>query len=516
MPLADSRPLLSIQNLEARIGQDFYLKDINLEVLPGQRVGLVGERGSGKSSLAQLILRLVPFIRATHGKIIFEGVDLLSLKTSILRMIRGAQIGYIAQEPLSALNPLHKVHKQILETLLLHNKLSKSSTHNRLVEVINQVGLSLDLLNRYPYELSGGQNQRVALAMALINRPKLLICDEPTTALDAQIQKQILDLLLYLSVQNQMAILIISHDLGAIKQVAKSVYVLQKGKICEHNTTEELFKNPKHPYTQLLLNARYLSKKSTPPNTQEVLRLKDFSVHYTKKRFLGKDRIFQAISGVNLSLHAQETLGVMGASGSGKSSLALGILKLAKSQGEMYLLNKPIHLLNSKAFRPLRKSLQIVFQNPYASLNPRWSVQDILLEGSNSLDKNLAIESLEAVGLEAKYLDCYPFELSGGQRQRVAIARAIINRPQVVLMDEPTSALDKSLQKVVLNLLLELQAKMRLSYIFISHDLDVIESMCDRVLVVKGGQVVESGQVDVIFKNPKHPYTQQLLKTRLT
>ncbi|WP_163555752.1 dipeptide ABC transporter ATP-binding protein [Helicobacter suis] len=516
MPSVDSKTLLSIQNLEAKIGQDFYLKEINLEILPGQRVGLVGESGSGKSSLAQLILRLVPFIRATHGKIIFEGVDLLSLKTSVLRMIRGAQIGYIAQEPLLALNPLHKIHKQILETLFLHNKLSKSSAHDHLLEVINQVGLSLDLLNRYPYELSGGQNQRVALAMALINRPKLLICDEPTTALDAQIQKQILDLLLYLSVQNQMAILIISHDLGAIKQVAEHVYVMQKGKICEHSTTKELFENPKHSYTKLLLNARHLTAKKMQPGKQEVLLLKDFGVYYTKKRFLGKDRIFQAISGVNLSLHTQETLGVMGASGSGKSSLALGILKLAKTQGEIYLLDQPIHSLNSKTFRPLRKSIQIVFQNPYASLNPRWSVQDILLEGSNSLDKNLALKSLEAVGLEAKYLNCYPFELSGGQRQRVAIARAIINRPQVVLMDEPTSALDKSLQKVVLNLLLELQEKMRLSYIFISHDLDVIESMCDRVLVVEQGQVVESGLTKSIFSAPKHPYTKQLLKTRLT
>lgn len=523
MPLAQQtsskQVLLNLKDLDAQVGQDFYLKAINLKVLRGQRVGLVGESGSGKSSLASLILQLVPFVRALKGEILFEETDLLGLPTRALQALRGGQIGYIAQEPLSSLNPLHKIKKQILESLALHQKLSKTQSQARLREVMEQVGLSLDLLERYPYELSGGQNQRVAVAMSIINHPKLLICDEPTTALDAQIQQQILELLLSLSMQNEMAILLISHDLGAIRYVAEHVYVLQEGHLCEHASSADLFENPKHPYTKMLLQARHLNKKASQPDSQETLRVRDFGVYYVQKRFWGKDNIYQAIQAIHFKLRAKETLGVIGASGSGKSSLAMGILRLAKSQGEQYLLQKPVHTLSQKAFKPFRQSLQIVFQNPYASLNPRWSVQDILLEAFYGTGTKASVEiaraSLEAVGLEAKFLSYYPFELSGGQRQRVAIARAIILRPQVVVMDEPTSALDKSMQKIVLNLLLELQEKLHLSYLFISHDLAVIESMCDFVLVVQKGQVVESGSLNQVFSHPTHPYTKQLLATRL-
>ncbi|WP_041602792.1 dipeptide ABC transporter ATP-binding protein [Helicobacter bizzozeronii] len=522
MPLAlqTSNELLSIQGLQAQIGQDFYLRGINLEVGRGQRVGLVGESGSGKSSLALLILQLVPFVRALKGEILFEGSNLLALKPHAIKALRGAQISYIAQEPLSALNPLHQIQKQILEALYLHAKPTKQEAHAKLEAVMAQVGLSMDLCQRYPYELSGGQNQRVALAMALINRPKLLICDEPTTALDAQIQQQILDLLVSLSVQNDMAILLISHDLGAIRHVAQHVYVLQEGQICEQASTPQLFNTPQHPYTQMLLQARHLSKKNSPPQPQEVMSVKDFGVRYVKKKFWGKNSYLQAIQGVGFALHAKETLGVIGESGSGKSSLAMGLLKLAPIQGQQILLQQSVQALSPKAFKPFRRSLQMVFQNPFASLNPRWSVQEILLEAfygagiKASSDQVRA--SLEAVGLEPKFLDYYPFELSGGQRQRVAIARAILSKPQVVVMDEPTSALDKSMQKVVLNLLLELQEKRNLSYVFISHDLAVIECMCDSVLVVQKGQVVESGSLDQVFSHPKHPYTQQLLATRLT
>ncbi|BEG57035.1 Oligopeptide permease ATPase protein OppD [Helicobacter sp. NHP21005] len=517
-PQALNNPILRLENLNTRVGADFLLKDIDLSVGVGQRVALVGESGSGKSSLASLILRLSPSIAPISGQILFKGQDLLRLSEGALRALRGQHIGYIAQEPLSALNPLHKIQKQILEALCLHAKPSKQEAQERLEAVMAQVGLSMDLCQRYPYELSGGQNQRAALAMALINRPKLLICDEPTTALDAQVQLQILELLKTLSVQHQMALLFISHDLGAVGLLADSVYVLQKGQICEHNATKELFNAPKHPYTQMLLGARKLEKKRAPALDQPTLSVRDFSVFYTKSKFFKKD-IFEAIKGVNFNLRQQETLGIIGQSGSGKSSLAMGLLKLAQSQGVQVLLGQSVGGLSRQSFKPYRKSLQMVFQNPFASLNPRWSVQEILLEAFVGAglkgDIKQAQESLEAVGLEAKHLHHYPFELSGGQRQRVAIARAILTRPQVVVMDEPTSALDKSLQKVVLALLLELQERLQLSFVFISHDLDVIECMCDRVLVVHKGAVVESGAVTEVFKNPKHPYTRELLETRL-
>ncbi|WP_233705000.1 dipeptide ABC transporter ATP-binding protein [Helicobacter felis] len=519
MPPTSNKDLLRLDRVHAKVGEGFLLQDISLSVEAGQRVALVGESGSGKSSLARLILQLVPFVRPLSGKVLFENTDLLTLKPSHLRNIRGKDIAYIAQEPLSALNPLHKIKHQIMESLRLHQKCPKAEALARLEEVMQQVGLSLDLLERYPYQLSGGQNQRVSIAMSIINRPKLLICDEPTTALDAQVQLQILDLLKHLSAQNHMAILFISHDLGAVQWLAEYVYVLQNGQLCEHNAMETLFENPTHPTTRLLLEARHLPHKKPLEQGAETLRLKDFGVRYVQKRFLGANVVRVAIAGVDLCLHARQTLGIIGESGSGKSSLALGILKLIASVGEQFVLGQSVHQLNRKSFKPYRKSLQMVFQNPYASLNPRWSVQEILLEAFHGAGIKGSLEmvraSLEAVGLEAKFLSYYPFELSGGQRQRVAIARAIVLHPQVVVMDEPTSALDKSMQKIVLGLLLDLQEKLDLSYLFISHDLDVIESICDSVLVVEKGQIVESGKTSEVFSAPKHPYTQRLLQTRL-
>ncbi|WP_120945564.1 dipeptide ABC transporter ATP-binding protein [Helicobacter labacensis] len=519
MPPTSNKPLLRLDCVSARVGQDFLLQEITLEIKPAQRVVLVGESGSGKSSLARLILQLTPLVRPLKGKILFEDQDLLRLKPAQLHAIRGKDIAYIAQEPLSALNPLHKIKTQIIESLRLHKTCPKQEFNARLEEAMTQVGLGMDLLERYPYQLSGGQNQRVAIAMSIINRPKLLICDEPTTALDAQVQMQILELLKSLSAQNNMAILLISHDLGAVQWLAEYVYVLQSGQLCEHNEIKTLFANPTHPTTKLLLEARHLPRKKPLQQGQETLKLQDFGVQYVQKRFLGANRVRIAIQGVNLCLHARQTLGIIGESGSGKSSLALGILKLINSVGEQFVLGQNVSQLNRKSFKPYRKSLQMVFQNPYASLNPRWSVQEILLEAFYGVggrgDVGVAQASLEAVGLEAKYLTYYPFELSGGQRQRVAIARAIIVHPQVVVMDEPTSALDKSMQKVVLGLLLELQEKLNLSYLFISHDLDVIESICDFVLVVERGQVVESGSVESVFSAPKSPYTKRLLETRL-
>ncbi|WP_104748459.1 dipeptide ABC transporter ATP-binding protein [Helicobacter cetorum] len=516
--------MLKIENLSCALSSHFSLENISVSLKKGERVGLVGESGSGKSSLANLIMRLNPKFKPHKGKILFENENLLEYSIQSMQALRGNTIAYIAQDPLSSLNPLHKIHKQISEAFFLHHKLaSKALIKEKVLEVMNQVRLDESLLNRYPYELSGGQRQRVSIAMGIINAPKLLICDEPTTALDAQVQGQILDLLYQLSVEKNLALLFISHDLNAIKRLVERVYVLKKGVVCEEGDTSKLFNEPKHPYTKILLEASVLPKKTLKPLDETRLETKDFSVHYLQKRFFMPSLQKTLISKVNFALKAKESIGVIGRSGSGKSSLALGLLKLALSSGEEKILGENIQPLNSKAFKPYRKILQIVFQDPYASLNPRLSIQDILLEalsfGSPSLSKEdwqkQAKRCLEEVQLEPKLLHAYAYELSGGERQRVAIARAIALKPSIIVLDEPTSALDKSIQKAVLNLLLDLQEKQALSYLFISHDLDIVQAFCDKVLVVCEGKVAEFGSVKEVFENPKHDYTKHLLESKI-
>ncbi|AFI04823.1 dipeptide ABC transporter ATP-binding protein [Helicobacter cetorum] len=515
--------MLKIENLSCALSSHFSLQNINISLLEAQRIGLVGESGSGKSSIANLIMRLNPKFKPHSGKILFENKNLLECSMQDLQAIRGNTIAYIAQDPLSSLNPLHKIYKQISEAFFLHHKLaSKTLIKEKVLEVMHLVHLDESLLNRYPYELSGGQRQRVAIAMGIINAPKLLICDEPTTALDAQVQGQILDLLYQLSVEKNLALLFISHDLNAIKRLVEKVFVLKNGLVCESGDTNELFNAPKHPYTKTLLESSILPKKTLKPLDSTCLETKDFSVHYLQKRFFMPSLQKTLISKVNFSLKEKENIGVIGRSGSGKSSLALGLLKLALSSGEEKILGQNVQNLNSKAFKPYRKILQIVFQDPYASLNPRLSIQDILLEalffGSPSLNKEILKEQakicLEEVQLESKLLHAYAFELSGGERQRVAIARAIALKPSIIVLDEPTSALDKSIQKSILNLLLNLQEKQGLSYLFISHDLDIVQAFCDKVLVVCEGQVAEFGTTEEVFENPKHEYTKHLLESR--
>ncbi|PAF54329.1 peptide ABC transporter ATP-binding protein [Helicobacter sp. 13S00482-2] len=517
--MSNKSPLLSIKSLNCGFLNGFGLKDIDLDISLAQRVGLVGESGSGKSFLSNMILRLYSDIFIRSGNIEFDGKDLLKLKTSSIQFLRGKEIGYIAQEPLGSLNPLQKVGKQVLESLFLHQRHLGSKIMNKKVdEVFEQVGLDVVLKNRYPYELSGGQRQRVAIAMAIVNHPKLLICDEPTTALDMGIQKQILDLLYRLSEINKIAILFISHDLGIVKNFAHRVYVMSEGKICESGSTQEVFSSPKHAYTKKLLDALILPQKTLSAGDKKVLEIKDFAVSYPKSKFFFDKSENTIISGIFLSLYSGQTIGIVGESGSGKSTLAMGILKLVESVGEEWILGDEVHKMNQKKFKPYRKNIQIVFQDPYASLNPRMRVGDIIFEalrlGNQKNHKGIS-KILESVGLDASFMEFYPHQLSGGQRQRVAIARAIALKPKIIILDEPTSALDKSMQKIVLELLLKLQKEYELSYLFISHDLDVIESVCDDVIVLYKGKMMEYGNVKEVFSNPKNTYTQRLLSLRL-
>ncbi|AFI05537.1 nickel ABC transporter ATP-binding protein NikE [Helicobacter cetorum] len=516
--------MLEIKDLSCALNSHFSLQNINISLKQGERVAIVGESGSGKSSLANIIMRLNPRFKPHSGQVLFENNNLLEMNEKAMQHLRGNTIAYIAQDPLSSLNPLHKINKQMSEAYFLHHKnASQTLLKQEVLNAMKQVQLDEKHLKRYPYELSGGQRQRVCIAMGIINAPKLLICDEPTTALDAQIQNQVLDLLKQLSIEKKMALLFISHDLKAVKRLADKVYVLKKGELVETNSTKELFNHPKHTYSKLLLQASLLPTKSLKPLDETLLETKDFSVYYLQKRFFRTSLKKPLISLVNLTLKAKESIGIIGESGSGKSSLALGLLKLALSSGEEKILGEKVGLLSSKAFKPYRKILQMVFQDPYASLNPRLSIQSILTEAisfaypkaSQQEWHNLAKLCLEEVRLDSKLLYSYAYELSGGERQRVAIARAIALKPKIIVLDEPTSALDKSIQKSVLELLLNLQEKQHLSYLFISHDLDVIKAFCDKVLVVSAGQIVETGSVKEVFENPKHAYTKRLLESKM-
>ncbi|MCQ2830409.1 ABC transporter ATP-binding protein [Helicobacter pylori] len=516
--------MLEIKNLNCALNAHFSLQNINISLNPSERVAIVGESGSGKSSIANIIMRLNPRFKPHNGEVLFETTNLLKESEEFMQHLRGNIIAYIAQDPLSSLNPLHKIGKQMSEAYFLHHKnASQTLLKEQVLNAMKQVQLDEKFLDRYPYELSGGQRQRVCIAMGIINVPKLLICDEPTTALDAQIQNQILDLLKQLSVEKNIALLFISHDLKAVKRLADRVYVLKKGEIVETNSTKELFNDPKHEYSKLLIQASNLPAKNLKALDETLLEVKDFSVYYLQKRFFRSSLKKPLIASVDFSLKAKENIGIIGESGSGKSSLALGLLKLALNSGEEKILGQSVGSLNSKAFKPYRKILQMVFQDPYASLNPRLSIQSILIEAlrfaypkaSKEEWHHLAKLCLEEVCLSPELLNFYAYELSGGERQRVAIARAIALKPKIILLDEPTSALDKSIQKSVLELLLNLQEKQDLSYLFISHDLDVIKAFCDRVLVISEGKVVETGAIEEVFENPKHAYTKRLLESRL-
>ncbi|WP_373332454.1 ABC transporter ATP-binding protein [Thiopseudomonas alkaliphila] len=522
-----SKPLLSIEQLSVSFTQGQQLspavKQVSLQLQPGETLALVGESGSGKSVTANAILRLLPASAQMMGKILYQGEDLLSLPETAMQQIRGQQIAMIFQEPMSSLNPLQRIGKQISEMILQHQRLTKAEASAKALELLRLVEIPQpeQRIKAYPHELSGGQRQRVMIAMALANEPKLLIADEPTTALDVTVQKTILELLQRLQQKMGMAILLITHDLNLVRRVADRVCVMQQGCLVEQAATEQLFENPQHPYTQSLLAAEPSGLPAATEVGEPLLTVDKLKVWYPiKSGFLQRTREhIKAVDEISLQLKRGQSLGVVGESGSGKSTLGLAILRLIHSQGGINFDQQPINQFNQQQVRPLRRRLQVVFQDPFGSLSPRMSISQIIGEGLEihqigdpEQRQQMIIQALQEVGLDPDSRHRYPHEFSGGQRQRVAIARALVLKPDLIVLDEPTSALDRSVQRQVIELLRDLQVKYNLTYIFISHDLAVVKALCHQLIVMRQGKVVEQGSAASLFSAPQHPYTQQLLE----
>ncbi|MEO8651557.1 MAG: ABC transporter ATP-binding protein [Hyphomicrobiaceae bacterium] len=533
-PTAAPQTLVLVRNLavEFRSGETRHLavKGIDFAIGKGETVALVGESGSGKSVSALSIMRLLPYPAAHHpsGEIFFEGKDLLKASDRVMREIRGRRISIIFQEPMTSLNPLHTIEQQVGEILRLHKGLNEADTHARVLDLLRKVGIRdpQKRLGAYPHQLSGGQRQRVMIAMALANEPDLLIADEPTTALDVTIQAQILELLKDLQREFGMAMLLITHDLGIVRKMADRVYVMNAGEIVERGAVEQIFSAPKHSYTRHLLAAE---PKGEPPAGNPsgpiVVETDNLKVWFPIKRGLLRRTVdhVRAVDGVSLRLRAGETIGVVGESGSGKTTLGLAILRLVASRGPILYLGARIDGHSTQQMRPLRREMQIVFQDPYGSLSPRLSVSQIVEEGliiqnpAMTYDerRERVSQALVEVGLDPSAQDRYPHEFSGGQRQRIAIARAMVLAPKFVLLDEPTSALDMSVQAQIVDLLRDLQRRRELSYLFISHDLRVVRALSNYVVVLRNGVVVEEGPTKSIFQHPREAYTQALIDAAL-
>ncbi|CAA0121782.1 putative ABC transporter ATP-binding protein YejF [BD1-7 clade bacterium] len=529
--------LLNIENLQIGfprgIETPLAVNNVNLEVDQGEVIALVGESGSGKSVTAHSILQLLPAsAKYLNGKIWFDGVDLLNLPDAAVREVRGKDIAMIFQEPMTALNPLQTVEKQITECIIESNrqrKIAPNTLRERVVSLLKKVKIDEPerRLRAYPHELSGGQRQRVMIAMAIANTPRLLIADEPTTALDVTVQHEIIELLRQISRDEGMAVLLITHDLNIVRHFAEKVAVMKDGEIVETGTTQQLFATPQHDYTRALLNTRSRHCEPIPADAPVLLSCNDLSVNYQiKSRHPFKKRFFRALSNASFDVRCGETLGIVGESGSGKSTLANAVLKLTRATGSIQFGDIELISLPEKQFRPHRKDLQMVFQDPFASLNPRMSVAHIVAEGfkaMSSVNNELSSDDLDAtinsalqkVGLDPDIASRYPHEFSGGQRQRIAIARVLIMKPQLIVLDEPTSALDRSIQFQVLDLLANLQEEYSLSYLFISHDLGLVKDFCHSVLVIKDGEIVEQGNTEDVFNEPQNPYTQQLIDAAL-
>ena len=501
------------------------VEGVSFDIRKGETLALVGESGSGKSVTAHSILRLLPYPIASHpaGSISYAGQDLLHMSEAKLRGIRGNRIAMVFQEPMTSLNPLHSIEKQINEVLRLHKGLSGKAATTRTLELLDLVGIPepRKRLKAYPHELSGGQRQRVMIAMALANEPQLLIADEPTTALDVTVQLKILELLKDLQARLGMALLLISHDLNLVRRIAHRVCVMQRGKIVEQASCAELFRAPQHPYTQELLGAEPRGEPAANPPGATMLSVEDLRVWFPIKKGLLRRTVdyVKAVDGINFSLPQGQTLGIVGESGSGKSTLGLAILRLIGSQGAINFRGEALQGLSQHAIRPFRRQMQVVFQDPYGSLSPRMSVSQIVGEGlqihgmgTEAEQEQAIIDALLEVGLDPATRHRYPHEFSGGQRQRIAIARALVLKPQLILLDEPTSALDRTVQRQVVELLRSLQSKYNLTYLFISHDLAVVRALSHQLMVVKQGQVIEQGPAEQIFAAPQQTYTRQLLE----
>lgn len=523
-----AQQLLSIEDLSVEFlsGETVQraVNNISFSILKGETLALVGESGSGKSVTAHSILRLLPYPLARHpsGKIMYQGEDLLAATPEYLRNVRGNRIAMIFQEPMSSLNPLHTIEKQINEILILHKGMNAKQASVRTLELLKLVEIPnpAQRMNAYPHELSGGQRQRVMIAMALANEPQLLIADEPTTALDVTVQQTILELLGDLQERLGMSILLISHDLNLVRRVAHRVCVMRNGEIVEQAACAEIFRNPQHPYTQELLGAEPSGQPVAHSPSETLLETCDLRVWFPIKKgiFQRTADYIKAVNGVSFNLQRGQTLGVVGESGSGKSTLGLAILRLINSKGRILYAGQAIDSLSQKEVRPLRRDIQVVFQDPFGSLSPRMSVSDIIGEGLRihkmgdaQQQEQAIIAALQEVGLDPETRHRYPHEFSGGQRQRIAIARALVLKPKLIVLDEPTSALDRTVQRQVVELLRNLQLKYNLTYVFISHDLAVVKALSHHLLVMRQGQVIEQGAAARIFAAPQHTYTQQLL-----
>ena len=521
--------LLEVKDLSVTFGAGDKavraVRGVSFDIRRGETVALVGESGSGKSVTALSVLQLLPYPAASHptGSIRFQGQELVGASTRDLLAVRGNRISMIFQEPMTSLNPLHTIERQVNEVLILHKGLSREAARKRTLELLEQVGIpeAAKRLDAYPHQLSGGQRQRVMIAMALANEPDLLIADEPTTALDVTIQAQILKLLKSLQARYGMALLFITHDLGIVRKMADRVCVMTKGQIVEQGPVAEVFDRPQHSYTQHLLSAEPKGRPAdADPAAPEILRLDDLKVHFPIRRGLMRRTVghVKAVDGVSIALREGHTIGLVGESGSGKTTLGLALLKLERSEGGIRFDGRDLQGLSQRELRPLRREMQIVFQDPFSSLSPRMSVGEIIGEGlevhgiGTPQERTAMIEQvLHEVGLDPASRDRYPHEFSGGQRQRIAIARALVLKPRLIVLDEPTSALDMSVQAQIVDLLRDLQQKYKLAYLFISHDLKVVRALADEVVVLRHGKVVERGPAKQIFEAPQTPYTQALI-----
>lgn len=509
--------LLEIKDLNVMFGPNHVVKRVAMKVGKGEMVALVGESGSGKSVTALSILQLVQG-EQQNGHIIFDGTEMLHQKAEVLRKIRGKKIGMIFQEPMTSLNPLHTIGRQIEEIIQLHNPMSKAKCKARIQELLEQMGLKKlkTRLNAYPHELSGGQRQRVMIAMAIANNPELLIADEPTTALDVIVAVKILKLLKKIQKKNGMAILLITHDLTVVKNLSDRVYIMKDGQMVENGTVKKVFATPKHAYTKHLINSapQGLAVKVTGKPV-DVVTAKNLDVTFPIKGgfFGGKIGEVKAVKNAHVNVLRGKTLGIVGSSGSGKTTLGMAILRLVDSKGEITFEDLVISKNSARELRPLRKKFQVVFQDPYASLNPRMTIEQIINEGLEAHGMTADIGAiLEEVGLTAEMAGRYPHEFSGGQRQRIGIARAVALEPKFILLDEPTSALDLSVQSQIIDLLKKLQKDRGLSYIFISHDLRVMKAIAHDIAVMKDGKIIEYAPTADIFGSPKTEYTQKLIE----
>ena len=519
--------VLDVKNLNVGFRQDGQVtpavRNVSFQIERGETVALVGESGSGKSVTALSTVQLLGDSAVVDGSITYEGTQMVDAPEPDLRRVRGNDISFIFQEPMTSLNPLHTIERQLTESIELHQGLRGARVTNKIIQLLNQVGIrdAESRLTAYPHQLSGGQRQRVMIAMALANGPDLLIADEPTTALDVTIQAQILDLLEDLKRDQGLSMLFITHDLTIVRKIADRVCVMKDGEIVETGPTAQIFESPQHPYTQMLLAAESAGTPDpVPADAKTVATTDNLKIWFPIQRGMLKRTVgyVKAVNDASLQVRAGETVGIVGESGSGKTTLALAIMRLIRSQGRIGFQGTDIQFLNQRQMRPLRSEMQIVFQDPYGSLSPRMTVEQIIAEGLTIHDidpgrdrREMVAEIMQEVGLDPAMMHRYPHEFSGGQRQRIAIARAMILRPKLMVLDEPTSALDMTVQVQIVELLRNLQKKFGLAYLFISHDLKVVRALSHKVMVMKQGDVVEAGDAATIFDAPQTDYTKTLM-----